>query len=97
MTLQFIGTNVLFDLYGQVGRESDLSILEHIDHHHDRIRRVNRTGFLGQRCRQPEFDRTGGTSDVPIGGKMVSLDCQLLQLTILPGPRLPRDGRLVVE
>ena len=53
MTLLFIDTNVLLDFYGQIGRESDLSILEHIDHHHDRIRRVNRTGFLGQRCRQP--------------------------------------------
>ena len=62
-----------------------------------RERVVNRTGFLGQRCRQPEFDRTGGTSDVAIGGRMVSLDFQLFQLTILSRPHLPRDGRLVVE
>ena len=36
MTLLFIDTNILLDFYRQVGRES-LSILRHIDQHHDRI------------------------------------------------------------
>ena len=37
MMLLFIDTNILLDFYRQVGRESDLSILKHIDQHHDRI------------------------------------------------------------
>ena len=37
MTLLFIDTNVFLDFYRQVGRESNLSILKHVGHHHDRI------------------------------------------------------------
>ena len=37
MTLLFIDTNIFFDFYRQVGRESNLSILKHLRPHHDRI------------------------------------------------------------
>ncbi len=36
-TLLFIDTNILLDFYRQVGKESDPSVLNHIDQHHDRI------------------------------------------------------------
>lgn len=36
-TLLFIDTNILLDFYRVRGRQGELSILDHIDQHHDRI------------------------------------------------------------
>ena len=73
MTLLFIDTNILLDFYRQVGRES-LSILRHIDQHHDRIittRQVemefkkNRHSVIAKSLAELKSPNWGGLEQLP--------------------------------